>query len=75
MADSVFGSPDSGEIGLPKIDSAMNKLPPIPKKGGAGGGRSQSISSVDVTFETRIEIVDRVIERSSGGHASLLTGI
>ena len=35
MANSVDSSPDSGEIGMPKVDGGMNKLPPIDTDGAA----------------------------------------
>lgn len=36
MANDPLKPKDNGKIGLPKIGPGMNKLPPIPKKGGKG---------------------------------------
>jgi len=37
MSQDPLKPKDSGKVGLPKIDAAMNKLPPTPKDGGKGG--------------------------------------
>lgn len=63
MADSVDRSPDSGEIGMPKIDSAMNKTVPANLTGGKGSEDDKENTRLGLSEPEEQKILTRARKR------------
>src|SRR5208283_4336798 len=63
MADDPLRAPDDGAMRLPRVDNAMNKLPPIRKKGGKGSENDGKNTRLGGKRTEDEELLDRVRKR------------
>ncbi len=63
MADDPLRPQDSGKIGLPPVDSAMNKVAPLPSRGGKGSKDDEKNIRLGAKDERKEKIMQRARSR------------
>ena len=63
MAQDALKPKDDGKIRLPKVDAAMNKLPPLSARGGKGSGEDDEAKGEEKDAAKKAELLTRMRKR------------